>query len=247
MMFMGVVNASSKNGNFEGNPIVELYGNAHYIKYDDVPAIIYKGRTMVPIYLLKKMGAKVTWNQENYAVGIEFPKIQIEPTPIPAPLPTDNSEMIKNAKLANMFKLSQDLADRLRDYSSYISLYFTGYNSNITNPITDSQLINYFSPIIDHYNLLSDKFNAIKNELSSMDLNNLRSAIQNEFDAIDQYKLANTDIMTWKSYYVSNQFDQDQQYFDNYLKESIAGNKLANQAYSTSSSGYDTYILKIIN
>ncbi|MDB5054608.1 MAG: hypothetical protein JWM44_2658 [Bacilli bacterium] len=245
MMFMGVVSASSINGDFEGSPVVTLFNNGWNVPIDDVPAIIYKNRTMVPIYLLKKMGATVTWDLDKYSVDIQFPK-SVE-TVKETPPPISNSDIINNAKLANMFKLTQDLADRLRDYSSYISLYFSGYNSNNPNAIPDNDLINYFSSIIDNYNLISDKFNSIKTELTSLDLSSLRSAIQSDYDSIDQYKLANTDIMTWKNYYVSNQFAKDQQYFDSYLKENTAGNKLANQAYSTSSSGYNTYILKIIN
>ncbi|MGG1552441.1 stalk domain-containing protein [Paenibacillus ferrarius] len=64
------VNASSKNGDFEGNPIVNVTSNGTTLASEDVPALIYKGRTMVPINLLRQLGADVSWNDSTYSVNV---------------------------------------------------------------------------------------------------------------------------------------------------------------------------------
>ncbi|MEW9702595.1 stalk domain-containing protein [Paenibacillus sp. SI8] len=68
------VNASSSHGDFEGNPIVSVQSNGKNIQTEDVPAINYKGRTMVPIYMLKQLGADVVWNDSTYSVNVSIDK-----------------------------------------------------------------------------------------------------------------------------------------------------------------------------
>ena len=71
----GIVSASSKHDSFEGNPIVKLIADGKEIKADDVPAIIYNNRTMVPIYLLRQLGFEVQWDQEHYSVHVKSPSV----------------------------------------------------------------------------------------------------------------------------------------------------------------------------
>ncbi|SEC33794.1 stalk domain-containing protein [Paenibacillus sp. GP183] len=67
-----IVNASSIHGEFEGNPIVTLKSNGQDLKVEDIPAINYKDRTLVPIYLLKQLGATVNWDPETYSVDVKL-------------------------------------------------------------------------------------------------------------------------------------------------------------------------------
>jgi hypothetical protein len=67
-----VVSASSLHGDFEGNPIVTVTSNGHELKIEDVPAINYKDRTLVPIYLLKQLGANITWDNTSYSVDVKM-------------------------------------------------------------------------------------------------------------------------------------------------------------------------------
>jgi hypothetical protein len=123
MMFMGVVNASSKNGDYKGNPIVKLYNEGYEIKSDDVPALIYNGRTVVPISLLKKIGAEVTWDQSDYSVNITMPSTE----PIPTPKPKIGlSELSKNMRV-NGINLISYIVD---GYSINSITYFSTYNYN---------------------------------------------------------------------------------------------------------------------
>lgn len=100
-LFMGVVSASSINGEYKGNPVVKLLLDGKEVTADDVPAMIYDNRTVVPIYLLKKMGATVTWDLDNYSADIKLPEAQPLPTPVPMASPTPNvsiSDMSKSLK-----------------------------------------------------------------------------------------------------------------------------------------------------
>ena len=74
MFFLScTVSASSQHGSFEGNPIVKLFANGTELMADDVPAIIYNNRTLVPIYLLQQLGFEVQWNPANYSVHVKSP------------------------------------------------------------------------------------------------------------------------------------------------------------------------------
>jgi hypothetical protein len=73
LLTCGTAGASSVNGDFDGNPIVKVQSAGQELKVDDVPATIYKGRTVVPIYLLRQLGASVDWNQNTYTVNVSLP------------------------------------------------------------------------------------------------------------------------------------------------------------------------------
>jgi len=77
MLFVScTVSASSQHGSFEGNPVVKLFGDGTELKAVDVPAIIYKDRTMVPIYMLQQLGFEVEWNPANYSVHVNSPVVE---------------------------------------------------------------------------------------------------------------------------------------------------------------------------
>lgn len=67
-----VANAASINGDFKGNPIVNVYANGKELEVINTPAIIYNGNTLVPIYMLRQLGAKVLWDQSTHSVHVEF-------------------------------------------------------------------------------------------------------------------------------------------------------------------------------
>jgi hypothetical protein len=143
MMFAGVVNASSTNGDYKGNPIVKVFNNGVEVVADDAPAMIYSDRTMVPIYILKKMGIIVEWNAENYSVSMNInftPNKVADPTPAPAPAYSFNDAVIElgftNAN--NMTVAAKELAldlvnvrktKKQSDYSVYDALSDLGFLS----------------------------------------------------------------------------------------------------------------------
>lgn len=67
-------------------------GDAHAKVNDDivplaVPAMIYRGRTMVPLrFIAETLGASVNWNPQTETITITFPQeVQAEPQPAPNP------------------------------------------------------------------------------------------------------------------------------------------------------------------
>jgi hypothetical protein len=80
MLFGGIVSAASLHGNFEGNQIVKVTTSANELTVDGVPAINYKGRTMVPIYMLRQLGATVAWDESTYSVDVTLPSSQAKQT-----------------------------------------------------------------------------------------------------------------------------------------------------------------------
>lgn len=70
LMVSGIAHAAAVWGKFEGNNIVRVQHNGKTIQAQDVPAINYNGRTMVPIYMLRNLGLGVTWDQKNYTVDV---------------------------------------------------------------------------------------------------------------------------------------------------------------------------------
>ncbi|HZG55911.1 stalk domain-containing protein [Paenibacillus sp.] len=72
MLFAGVVSAAGLHGTFEGSPIVKVTSGGQELQALDVPAINYKGRTMVPIYMLRELGATVEWDGANETVNVSL-------------------------------------------------------------------------------------------------------------------------------------------------------------------------------
>lgn len=73
LLFAGVVSASSINGDYKGNPIVKITSNGKALELDEVPPMIYDGHTVVPISLLRQLGASVTWDPTTYGVDVKLP------------------------------------------------------------------------------------------------------------------------------------------------------------------------------
>lgn len=70
----GYALATSVNSQFEGNPIIKLFSGGQELVVSDVPAINYKNRTMVPIYLLNQLGITTKWDPKTYSVDIKLPE-----------------------------------------------------------------------------------------------------------------------------------------------------------------------------
>ncbi|NQX70130.1 hypothetical protein HQN90_28740 [Paenibacillus alba] len=104
------VNASSSRGDFEGNPIVSVKDNGNELKVDDVPAINYKGRTMVPIYMLKQLGADVAWDDSTYSVNVSLKNDQ----------PKNENQ---NESIVNAYKWLSDTDMQIYMYANKLQQY----------------------------------------------------------------------------------------------------------------------------
>lgn len=71
-LFGGVASASSINGEYKGNPIIKIKSNGKdiAISSEEVPAFIFENSTVVPISVLRNLGANVTWDASTYSVDI---------------------------------------------------------------------------------------------------------------------------------------------------------------------------------
>lgn len=70
ILFGGVVTASSINGDYKGNPIVNVVVNGKTVS-SDVPAIIYDGSTLIPLRAaVESIGGQVTWDNSTYTANI---------------------------------------------------------------------------------------------------------------------------------------------------------------------------------
>ncbi|BFT68654.1 stalk domain-containing protein [Paenibacillus sp. P36] len=104
------VNASSIRGDFEGNPIVSVKTNGSELKVEDVPAINYKGRTMVPIYMLRQFGADVAWDDSTYSVNVSLKNEQ-----------TQNN--VKETSIMNAYKWLSDTDMQIYMFASKLQQY----------------------------------------------------------------------------------------------------------------------------
>lgn len=73
ILFATTVSAASVNGTYKGKPIVKVKSNGAELKSDSSPAVIMDGRTMIPISMLKQLGASVAWDAKTSTVDVSFP------------------------------------------------------------------------------------------------------------------------------------------------------------------------------
>ncbi|WP_010491047.1 stalk domain-containing protein [Paenibacillus elgii] len=108
LLIAGAVNASGLKGDYKGNPIVKVTSNGKPLEAGEVPAMIYDGNTLVPISLLRQLGASVTWDGDAYQVDVKLP----EPPAAP-PATVDKSEATKQ----------QNDVKKLKKYAEAAELY----------------------------------------------------------------------------------------------------------------------------
>lgn len=70
LLTANIASAASVNGDYKGEPVVKVLYQNKELQAEDVPAIIHDGRTMIPIYLMKQMGADVSWKEDTYSVNV---------------------------------------------------------------------------------------------------------------------------------------------------------------------------------
>lgn len=241
MIFATGVSASSLNGEYKGNPIVKLKSSGSLVDTGDVPAMIYDGKTMVPIAALRNLGANVSWNADTYSVDVSLPTTSSSVSDIRVL----SNKM--NAKIANMYKITETLSDDMKDYSDILSTYFSGHNYNYSSALSDVKLNASLQLLIDSYNVVSDRYNIIIREYPNIDFRDLYNLVQNNYKALDQYKAATTHITNWNYYKNIYDTSNSQSSFNSYLSIQNDAFNLAIQAKYSARTNYDKYMLLIIN
>ena len=114
MAFGGIVSSASMNGVFEGNPIVKVMTYGDELTVEGTPAINYKGRTMVPIYMLRQLGVNVEWDGANETVHVELPAMDA----------TYDAALI--AELTSHLGVSYVEQGAFGDGSGHLTVHYTG-------------------------------------------------------------------------------------------------------------------------
>lgn len=73
VFFSGVAAAAGVNGKYAGYDIIKIFSANKELQAEDVPAINFKGRTLVPIGVLKQLGVEVEWNAKQQRVDVSLP------------------------------------------------------------------------------------------------------------------------------------------------------------------------------
>jgi hypothetical protein len=173
MMFMGIVSASSINGDYKGNPIVKVMSNGKQLQSDEVPAQIYDGHTVVPISLLRQLGASVEWNQDTYSVDVKLPEAKSTPQPVNQPTVSQNDipSIAKELK-KNNFEFVQYLTDgeRLRMLTFMYKGDFktSGSNQDISIAFsfgvnTDATVFQFTDAVGIDFQVNADDYKAVMN------------------------------------------------------------------------------------
>lgn len=165
MLFASVVSASSINGDYQGNPIVKLKSNGMVLPVEDTPAIIYDGRTMVPIYMLKQLGADVTWDGNTYSVDVKLP--------VSDKVTEDDIDLIKMlATVMHHYKFNGSLGEIIKALADNFSLTYDQINANDTSAVNtaNSRLnnaINKYNDMIPMNQTVIDNASRLKIDVRS--------------------------------------------------------------------------------
>lgn len=95
MLLAGTASASGINGDYKGNPIVKVTSNGAALEVDEVPAQILDGHTMVPIAMLRQIGASVVWNANTYGVDVRLNGAKVQDAPTVPTAANDVTTFIK--------------------------------------------------------------------------------------------------------------------------------------------------------
>jgi len=180
----GVAAANSINGLFEGFPIINIFVNGKKIE-GDVPAISFKGRTMVPVrFVSEELGANVQWDGKTSSVYI---------TKHSSGEYTQNDiEKIKLYNLiANHYKSLENLGDALTYTSTGLSIAFDGImHLNTTEGLIQAE--EHFSGKITWYNNILQRTQDIITvaKAQGIDISDMNTILKGYSEAIDYYKIA---------------------------------------------------------
>lgn len=166
---IGVAGAATLNGDFEGNPIVQVTSDGQSLKVDELPAMIYKDHTVVPLSMLRQLGVLVTWNPTTYSVNVTMPQSGSTNPLNPAKQESEN--------LMNVYQWLKDTDTALLTFSQQLQLY-----ASLTNGSEFvSQLNMDFEDLMKQYNESIQLALKLLETVSHSD--DLKSIIKSESDA----------------------------------------------------------------
>jgi hypothetical protein len=232
LLFGSVVYAAANHGKFEGYNIVKMKSDGKELVVEDTPAINFKGRTMVPIYMLRQLGVEVVWNAEEYSVDVKIPS--------EGHYTKDDMDYIKFlVKTSDLYDSLESLGDTIKDLSQSYSLAFQGINFyNDTSQLQTA--FNMLNQTINNYN----KWVEIVEDHNKQFLvhgikdNTLNEIMDKYWIALEYYKEADKHLFNFSSTLGESDFNS-------YLEASGNGFDTALSGMSIASSKSNEYYRKV--
>lgn len=211
MIFSGVVSASSINGDYKGNPIVKVTSSGKQLESGEVPAMIYEGNTVVPISLLKQLGASVTWDGDNYTVDVKLPGQSDK-------LFNNETKLLKSySKAADHYRKLQVVGESISSAGTYITSAVDIISSNGNNTYASSY-IELSEKAINHANntitVVMNDSNKIYDELvnAGVDISDVKTIITDYTLALKKYSDALDGV---RAFYLTKNKNDYNKYYEN--------------------------------
>jgi hypothetical protein len=218
LLFAGVVSASSINGDYKGNPIVKITSNGKALEVDEVPPMIYDGHTVVPISLLRQLGASVVWDQNTYGVDVTF---------------SSDAEKMKYYSLLSDRYSQLRLVGRQLEYNSLnfnLTSLLLKMNSNPDSNLKSSE--DSLNQVITMYNKIQGTTALFiqNNTKYGESIDDMNSGLINYYNSIDSFKAAMNNLFAY-----STDTNYGSKFLENAnkaLQELAAGNKIMEDGYN---------------
>lgn len=239
MLFASVVSASSINGDYKGSPIVKIKSNGKVLPVDDTPAIIFDSRTMVPIYMLKQLGADVIWDGDTYSVDVEIPKSDLSNT--------TNLNHIKNKVLeADNFVIVENTAENIQTFVGMIDLYYRGVSDNFSTRYTSVELEQRFSQVASTTNNNIDLLNDFIKNNKYLDNEKLKTHLTDITTALELVRKTKNNLLYWESLRTADP-KKSREYFDLFLSANDEASIVYNRVIGDAHINYNQKISEILN
>lgn len=225
----GVVSAASMWGTYKGNDIIRLTINGKPAYIDDVPAINYNNRTMIPVSMLLQAGVNYTWDNKNKTVDIKGYSYKDFDNKV------DRGEILAYFQEAHMFEEVEDVAQKIDDlfwtYSNTVNLIHDNKSADM------NKLYNELVATINAYNSVLNKANneilSIKSYDPTVDTK-VNALLNTMYTELEYYNAAYDGLENYSK--AKNTADWDA-YYSNITKaistSAVFGaNKLANETYN---------------
>jgi hypothetical protein len=190
---------------------------------------------MVPISLLRNIGAQVTWNQENYSVDISLPERK-----------SNDLVVVKIlAEEVDNFTVSENTSEYFQNFIPILSSYFTTANNNYSTRMTSVELENRFQQMKSTLNKNTEIFNSFIKNNPNADNTKLTEEITNISNGLDLLESAKNNLIGWDNLRYSNP-SNSQANFDAYLDNTTKANTIFNTVNTTSHNEYLVRINEIL-
>lgn len=245
ILIAGAVNASGLNRDYKGNPIVKVTSNGKPLEAGEVPAMIYDGNTLVPISLLRQLGASVTWDGDAYQVDVKLP----EP-----PAAADKSEATKQqndvkklkkyAEAAELYLKLQTLGESLDSARTTIRLTADAMNASKAeaSSLLSIAKTSYFKANETLTNLTKETTESVYDDFNKygIDSSQMRFILSEYRESARHYQLA----LDYLDKYVRDKKASDN---NEYLNSIGKADDYAKIAREKSSKGYAEWSKNVLN